>query len=508
MKPKHTLRNFLALAGSSLLAISSAHAATRWFDGGTVDIGTNGNGASTGGTGTWNTTILNWDAGASPHVAWNNANADDAVIAGSGTLTVGVPVTVGALTLSYTSGTRTISGSEITINNGITFGNPAGLQFQAAIKLGGDQTWTIGGTNSSGKSISGGTNLNGHTLTWTGGLTNNGSPNHSDITGNGSIIKNGAGNISLSGTNTYTGSTTINSGNINAQSATALGNANNQLTVNTGGTLNMGSQSLSIGNLTGTGGLITGSSGTRTLTIGSGDNGGGNFQGVIENGSGGTTALTKTGNAAITLSGTNTYTGATLLSAGTLLVNGALGNTAVTANAGTFGGTGALAGNVTINAANFAPGASPGSLEIAGNLSLTASSTALIELGGTAFDLNVTEEYDRTKLTGAASILTLGGGALNVSALVSLAANQAFGIFQLEAGATRTGTFAGLLTDGSLVGNFGGQDLFITYSGDFGDSGTVSTTGGNDIVLYTVIPEPSTALLGAFGLLALLRRRR
>jgi uncharacterized protein (TIGR03382 family) len=57
------------------------------------------------------------------------------------------------------------------------------------------------------------------------------------------------------------------------------------------------------------------------------------------------------------------------------------------------------------------------------------------------------------------------------------------------------------------VGSVGGQDVYITYQGDFGDSGVVSTFGGNDIVLYT-IPEPGAAALGALGLLMLLRRRQ
>jgi autotransporter-associated beta strand protein len=68
----------------------SAQGAARWWDGGTMDIGSNGNGASQGGAGTWNTTIKNWDAGASPHVAWVNASHDIAVFGGTaGTVTLG-----------------------------------------------------------------------------------------------------------------------------------------------------------------------------------------------------------------------------------------------------------------------------------------------------------------------------------------------------------------------------------------------------------------------------------
>jgi MYXO-CTERM domain-containing protein len=249
----------------------------------------------------------------------------------------------------------------------------------------------------------------------------------------------------------------------------------------------------------------------RTMTVG----GSGNtvISGAIQNG--GTAAasnLTKTGTGTLTISGaSNTFSGNTLVSAGTLLVTGSLGSGAVAVDSGTFGGTGIVAGNVTVNnTASFSAGASTGSIELGSNLTMGSGTTTGIELGGTAFTLNGTEEYDRIKLGNATAALDLGSNTLDITLVnaFTLAAGQAFGILQLEDGAIRTGTFAGLLNDGDLVGNFGGTDLFITYSGNFGDSGTVATTGGNDIVLYTTVPEPAAAALGAMGLLALLCRRR
>ncbi len=318
-----------------------------YFDGGTVDIAGTGNGASAvaGSTGTWDTTIKNWDAGVgNPYVAWNNLNGDNALIAGGAAITIGEPITVGTLTFaSGAAGGRVVSGSEITINNGMSFPAMSTLSFTAPIKLGGSQTWVHNQTtaNSSGKSISGGTMLNYRTLTWdTTNVKSNNRITHQNITGSGSIIKNGTGWLGLGGTNTYTGSTTINAGTIDATSSTALGNANNQLTVNAG-TLNMSGVSLSVGNLTGTGGVITSTStsGTRLLTIGSGDNGGGNFHGVIDNGAvGNTIALTKIGTGTITLSGTNTYTGATIINNGTLFLTGATqGTTSIAFAAGSLG---------------------------------------------------------------------------------------------------------------------------------------------------------------------------
>lgn len=61
------------------------------------------------------------------------------------------------------------------------------------------------------------------------------------------------------------------------------------------------------------------------------------------------------------------------------------------------------------------------------------------------------------------------------------------------------GQFNGL-NEGDLVASFEGMDLFITYNG--GD--------GNDVTLFTSVPEPGTgALLLLSGIFALgLRRKR
>lgn len=222
MKPKTTLRNLLALAGSSLLAMSSSHAATLFFDGsdtGTPNGASNYAGNTSGTPHIWDNSTANWDNG-SGYVAWNNG--DDANIrtsAGSNKyIRLDNSVTVGALTWPTSGGTtflQTANSSSLTVNGGIIFGNPAGVQLQVPVTLGGAQTWSMGGTNSSGKIINGGTNLNGHTLTWntTGTSTNTSAhPAHSGITGSGSLVKDGVGYVRLQGTNDYTGTTTVNGG--------------------------------------------------------------------------------------------------------------------------------------------------------------------------------------------------------------------------------------------------------------------------------------------------------
>jgi autotransporter-associated beta strand protein len=136
------------------------------------------------------------------------------------------------------------------------------------------------------------------------------------ISGSGGMSLTGGYNVVnktlfLSGTNTYTGATTISSGRLTiddgsiASSSSIVNNAALEYKLNTNA---------------------------------------GTYANVIS----GTGTLTKTGTNTLTLSGANTYTGVTTVSAGTLAVTGTLGATAVSVNAGTLAGSGNIGGNVTI----------------------------------------------------------------------------------------------------------------------------------------------------------------
>ena len=86
-----------------------------YWDGGDSDIATSGDGTSDGGDGTWNTSLLNWDEGASPHVSWNNANNDIAFFGGSpGTVTLADPITVGGL--QFDTANYIIDGEALTFS--------------------------------------------------------------------------------------------------------------------------------------------------------------------------------------------------------------------------------------------------------------------------------------------------------------------------------------------------------------------------------------------------------
>ena len=153
-------------------------------------------------------------------------------------------------------------------------------------------------------------------------------------------------------------------------------------------------------------------------------------------------------------------------------------------------GAGSYTGNVRFSD-GFSPGNSPAAVSLQ-NLAFDATATLTIEFGGTTPGT----EFDQLLISGDAA---LGGATLDVELLNGFApaAGNAFEI--LDIAGARTGAFAGL-AEGSLVGNYGGTNLFITYAG--GD--------GNDVVLFTTpVPEPAAvSLVGLAGLAGLALRRR
>jgi len=207
------------------------------------------------------------------------------------------------------------------------------------------------------------------------------------------LTKTGTGLIVMVGANSYNGGTTLEEGTLRLDNPSGLGASTGTLTVN-GGLLNINNRTnVTVGNLTGAGGVIANNgNAAHTLIIGNGGGGGGNFHGVIANNttsSGGTLALTKTGSGAITLSGNNTYTGVTNINQGKLFIDGGTSSGDVNVAAGaTLGGKGALGGDTTIannGRLEFHISSAPGShdpLNIGGGrtLSLSGSSQLTITL--------------------------------------------------------------------------------------------------------------------------------
>jgi fibronectin-binding autotransporter adhesin len=252
--------------------------------------------------------------------------------------------------------------------------------------------------------------------------------------GAGSLTKQGAGVLVLSGANTYTGGTAVSAGTLRAGSTQAFGGATGAMNVAAGATLDLNGFSNSVGVLLGGGAVTLGSA---TLTTGGGA---GTFNGVIS-GSGG---FTRNSTAIQTLSGcNNTYTGVTALNGGQISVD-------CLANGGLASGIGA-------------------SSSAASNL--VFNSGYLIYTGGTVgIDRGLTVQSGFGVLTVAAPATTLGiggpvggGGTLykRGPGTLVLSGNNTYsgGTVVDEAGVLRAGSTTAFGTGGVSMGNVAGATL-------------------------------------------------
>lgn len=200
----------------------------------------------------------------------------------------------------------------------------------------------------------------------------------------------------------------------------------------------------------------------------------------------------------------NPTSSSTMTLSGTVMVNGLLsGNANGSYAIGTLKGFGS--GTTTpvtvLNA--LAPGdEGTGTLDFGNNLTLSGSSTYRVELGGTTPG-DGKGFYDQVNMTLSTGSITLNEGAgLNLSLVDGFtpSATDMFFILTRADSAAWTTTFAGLAEGAPVtLGSFNGS---ITYLANWtGSQATSTATGGNDVAIVSVVPEPGTiTLLGLGGL--------
>jgi autotransporter-associated beta strand protein len=375
---------------------------------------------------------------------------------------------------------NTITGTgDLTLNNSGTTGT---MNISAALNESG--TITSIGTGTGTTTISGAVGV---------GVTN--------------ITQNSASSmLVLSGTNTnFAGSVTVTNGTLQLNGASAL-NAANTVFVAASGTFNVNANGI-IGGLSGSGSVIN--TGTvKTLTLGG--SGAYSFGGVISASTPANLSLIVglTGSGTQTLTGANTYTGATTVNSGSLIVDGSImGSTTTVGSSATLGGSGTIANDVVVNGI-LAPGSSVGTLGIGGALSLNATSTFKLELGGNQPG-DGASFYDQVNAGGT---ISLNSSAQITLSLTNFTPNSGDVFYVLtQGGVTPFGsTFAGA-SEGSLIDFGDGVFAQITYLANWtGTQGTSTISGGNDVALFNVIPEPGAlnSLLGGLGMLVGLQRFR
>lgn len=369
-------------------------------------------------------------------------------------------------------------------------------------------------------------------------------------TGTLSIVKDGLGTQVFSGANvTYSGTTTVNAGVLEFAGATV----NNNSVVNVSGSnalfrirndatltrsvailgaggfekLGSGTLTLSSGSNNYTGGTVVSEGSLRGTTntlkgnilnnanLTFNQTGSGTYSGVVS----GSGSLTMQGNAAtttVTLSGNNSYKGATEVLAGRLIINGNQSGAtgAVTVSAGaTLGGSGTIGGATTISGTH-SPGNSPGLQTFNSDLTYSAGASVLWELAadttsgrGTSFDgINVAGALAFSGTTTLTLSFNDAGSTVDWTDSIWDASITGTSGWLLFSGATSLSGFSNLQIANAdwLDGN---SVAFLTAN-----PGSYFTLfqDGNDVYLNYVIPEPSSVslVLGGFGMLLAFQRLR
>jgi autotransporter-associated beta strand protein len=345
------------------------------------------------------------------------------------------------------------------------------------------KTGTSIATLTGANTFSGGTTISGGTLVvnsfgLVGSVTNNATLEFSQesngtfagtISGSGQVVKSGTGRVGLTGTNVYTGGTTINAGTLIVTTSSLPGAVVNNATLQ----FNQDGRGTFKGVISGTGAVLktglgaAGLTGVNTYTGGTTVDAGtlvvttaslpgnvtnnailqfnqssrGTYLGLIS----GTGAVVKTGTGAVGLTGANTYAGGTTVSEGTLLVT-----------------TSSLPGNVVNNATLQFNQASRGTY--AGVISGTG---AVLKTGSGAVGLTGANTY--------AGGTTISDGTLFVTTS-SLPTGSVVNNATLQFNQTATGVFNGTISGSGTVIKGGRGSMSFTADNTY--TGTTELTGG------------------------------
>ncbi len=316
----------------------------------------------------------------------NNASTTySGVISGSGVL-----VHNGSGTLTLT-GTNSYSGGTALGPSTLAIGNSMALGTGAVTFSGGSATilplaanLALGNNLVLDGSATASINTNSNVLTVNGA-----------ISGSGNLDKSGAGTLILANSGSFTGSTSISQGTLQLASPTALRNSAVTVNANFGlefpQALGPGNGGYEIGSLSGSGSVqLSDSNGTPIILVVGGDGGSSTFSGTL----GGSGTMEKAGSGTLDLTGSNGWTGGTIIDPGILEISSdrALG-----------AAPGVPSINVTFTANS--------TLQAGGKITLSASRNILIGPGATAtLDSNGNLFTIGGIISGAGALAIVGSG--------------------------------------------------------------------------------------------------
>jgi len=343
------------------------------------------------------------------------------------------------------------------------------------------------------------------------------------LSGAAGLVKSNTGTLTLTGANTYSGGTTINAGTLTLSGGDNRLAPSRAITI-TGGTLNLGGQNQGTSSSPQSGAVSFQGGIVQNGTIYKSSTAYGGQAGTVSAILAGTAGLTKTTTDMLILSGANTYSGGTTISAGTLQLSG--GNNrlytsgAITLSGGTLdlgnysqSTSGAVSfqsgtvqnGTITKSGAAYDAQAGTISAILAGSVGLTKTTSGTLTLSGS------------NTYTGATQI---SGGVLGLASTGQIDTDSAISTdstatFQINGGTHTVGTISGtgalnvtsgVLTAASIVQN--------TVTLGAGATLVIGALPGGPLAVdsgLSAVPEPSTfVLLGlaAATLCVYLWRRR
>lgn len=422
------------------------------------------------GTGTWVLSGANTFTGTGATAVANGIQINGGVLSARNNAALGTSATANAnqVSINNTGTLEIVNG--ITVDNGISLN----LNNGGTIRANGAATATNGRIN---LSTAAGTSATITTVDAADVFTVGNAAN--DLTGGAAdtvLHVAGPGTVSLTQASNYVGTWSLDSGTTKLGNATALGTTAASVGFGAGSTatLQLNGNSATIGGLSsnatvGTPVIENGVAGTSTLTVNTAT--ANTYGGTLRDGSAGVIALAKSGSGSLSLTHTNTYTGGTVISGGTLRANNttgsATGTGAVTVNSGgTLGGSGIITGAVTVNSGGkIAAGNSVGTLTVG---SLFLGSGSLLD-----FEFNTNPAHDLIAVTDLNGF-SVSGGAISLLAEGTSTAWTTTGTYNLF---SFNGTLGGVGTSALSIAN---QQAGYTYT--FGTSGnfltlTIGTSG-------------------------------
>ena len=437
----------------------------------------------------------------------------------------GALIKAGAGTMRL-SGANTFTGNTILNEGTLVLNNVNALQSSSlmtgttgtrAVTFGieGTNTYNLGG-------LAGALNLNIGANTLAIGNNDPGAYTGT-ITGTGGVtVKGGA--LKMGGTQAYSGTTDIQGGYLEVSGGVPLDLSNSVLNIGSGANATR-AVDIWAGNLT-VRGLTGGTSSTKivsnnsqSLVINTPTGESYTYAGVLDNrtwSSSGVLSLTKDGSGTQTLTGTNTYTGTTTIVAGVLALTGtgSISNSTVIdvqsgatldvsgttstysiASGQTLKGKGTVQGGLILaSGSTLAPGASPGIMIQAGDLTLDDADLA-IDIWGDLGAGDATAGHDQIQFTSGdlallnEPVITVDLNGFNPTV------NNSYIILTGYANSVTSGFNGTVAVNNGVDFTTAGKSFQIDYN-----------TGN---IALTVIPEPATfGLMLAFGAAAVIRRRR